>query len=48
MGQYNINIDGKKWDASGKDADHEAIHAVAGAIMAGADSIEIEKVEERL
>lgn len=37
-------VDGKPWHVS-YDSEYNAIHAVAGALLAGAESVEVERVE---
>lgn len=42
---YEVNVDGDRWYSISPHSDYDAIHCVAGAILAGADEITIEKVE---
>lgn len=40
---YKIRIDGKRWYNISRHSEYDAIHCVAGAILAGAENIEVER-----
>lgn len=47
MENYVVEIDGQTWRPSNRDtAQYDAIHAAAGAVLAGADNVEIRKIEQ--
>lgn len=40
---YEVCIDGKPWYSLSPHSEYDAIHCIAGAILAGADEVMIEK-----
>ena len=45
--QFEVTIDDdRSWRTSSEFAEYDATHAVAGALLAGADSVSVEKFEE--
>jgi hypothetical protein len=38
-----VTIDGRSWHVNSKYAEYDATHAVAGALLAGADEIEVSR-----
>jgi len=42
---YEVTIDGKTWYSVSPHSEYDAIHCVAGAILAGADEVTIERKE---
>jgi len=40
---YEVTIDGKTWYSLSPYSEYDAIHCVAGAILAGADEVTIER-----
>ena len=47
MTQYTLTIDGDEWTVGSAAAPYDAAHAVAGALLAGAEEISIEKREKQ-
>lgn len=46
MSDYRVTIDGDRWECPSPAADYDAIHAAAGAIIVGADEVEIERLPD--
>lgn len=45
--QFKVTVDDdRSWRTSSEFAEYDATHAVAGALLAGADSVTVERVEE--
>lgn len=42
MSNYTLQIDGEEWTVGSKNAAYDATHAVAGALLAGAEEITIQ------
>ena len=42
---YEVTVDGKSWYAVSPHSEYDAIHCVAGAILAGADEVTVERQE---
>lgn len=42
MQNYIVTIDGESWNLTSPQAEYDAIHTVAGAVLAGADDIRVE------
>lgn len=43
---YKVRVDGMYWEVNSEFAEYDATHTVAGALLGGADSVEIERIEE--
>jgi hypothetical protein len=41
MSNYTLHIDGEEWTVGSSQAEYDAIHAVAGVLLAGAEEIKI-------
>lgn len=47
MSETYVLIDGEKWEPSNDEtAQYDAIHAAAGAVLAGATEVQVFQVEE--
>lgn len=45
--QFEVTVDGdRSWETNSEFAEYDATHTVIGALLAGADSVEIERVEQ--
>lgn len=44
--ELSVNDDSRSWETSSEFAAYDATHFVAGALLAGADSVEIRRLEE--
>lgn len=42
---FEVEIDGKPWVVSSSQFEYDAVHAVAGAILAGADTIGVQRID---
>lgn len=42
---YEVSIDGKSWYSLSPHSEYDTIHCVAGAILAGADEVTVERVD---
>lgn len=40
-----IRVDGKLWSVASETSEYDAANAVAGALLAGADKIEVERLD---
>lgn len=43
--QITVTVDGMDWTTSGEFREYDAIHATAGALLAGADHVDIQRDE---
>lgn len=46
MTDHKVTVDGKSWKATSSNSEYDAVHAAAGAILAGADRVRIEQIEQ--
>lgn len=44
--KFKVTIDGETWAVVSEQSEYDIIHAVAGAVLAGADRIEIINVQD--
>jgi hypothetical protein len=42
---YEVTVDGKSWYSVSPHSEYDAIHCVAGAVLAGADEVTVERQE---